>query len=297
MTRTTRPHGASRAIPRLIRGLAGVALAAALAVAIPADDAHAQMGPDYWQVTGVAADDHLNIRSGPGANYRVVGVAPNGFVFRNLGCDGTGRSRWCHVESPDGRTAGWVAGRFLAESGGPGHGSSAAGDDVPELHARHTGEVEIRFSHGCTVLYNPIGRRIAAGSACSRAQLNRAHDAMDAYMREHGSNIGHEGGGESTASQDVNVSGNGTIYGGGAVQGRIFGHKEGAYAVSITGTADRLTCTGLFKHPPGVVKSEVASLHCTNGAAGNAVLTNNRGGNGQTMTFTLTNGTGGYVLF
>ena len=106
-----------------------------------------------------------------------------------------------------------------------------------------------------------------------------------------------EQGGSHSASADVNISGDGQIYGGGALDGKIFGHKEGAYAVTVSSTAESFLCTGLFDHAPGSVKSEVTSLHCTNGASGTAVLATNRSGNGQTMTVTLTDGTGGYVLF
>lgn len=255
--------------------------------------AHAQMGPDYWQVTGVASDDHLNIRSGPSTSNRIVALAPNGAVFRNLGCRGDGNSRWCHLETPDGSTSGWAAGRFLRESGAPTHGNVSGQADVPELHQRHSGEIEVRFATGCTVLYNPAGRVITAGSSCSGTQRNRAHDAIEAHMREQGNHADHSGG--ASAAADVNISGNGMIYGGSALNGRIFGHTEGAYAVTVAGGS--LACTGLFRHAPGTVRSESASIHCTDGASGTAVLVRNKSGNGSTLTVNLTNGTGGYVLF
>ncbi|WP_082677607.1 SH3 domain-containing protein [Ruegeria profundi] len=73
-------------------------------------------GPDWWAVTGVSG--RLNVRSGPSTSNSVVTTVPRGFVLRNMGCtDANGR--WCRVEAPDGRFIGWVAGRFLAESGGP----------------------------------------------------------------------------------------------------------------------------------------------------------------------------------
>jgi len=254
----------------------------------------AQDGPDYWKVAGVAANDHLNIRSGPGTSKRVVAIAPNGAVFRNLGCRGTGNDRWCHIETPDGRTSGWVAGRFLQESGAPTHSNGSGQADVPELYERDSGEIEVRFAQGCTVLYNPAGRVIAAGSSCSRAQRNRAHDAVEAHMREQGSHDDHSSGG-AVAAANVNLSGSGTIYGGSALIGSIFGHKEGAYALEVSGSG--LLCTGLFRHAPGTVRSEISSVHCIDGASGTAVLVRNKNGNGFTLTMTLTNGTGGYVLF
>ncbi len=75
-------------------------------------------GPDWWQVTGVAADDGLNIRSGPGTDHGVLASAPGGAALRNLGCQGSGTSRWCQVEDVDG-TQGWVAGRYLREGAAP----------------------------------------------------------------------------------------------------------------------------------------------------------------------------------
>lgn len=270
-----------------------IVAALALPPALTAGPALAQMGPDYWQVTGVASDDHLNIRSGPSTQNRVVALAPNGSVFRNLGCRGEGNARWCHLETPDGRISGWGSGRFLRESGAPSGGTASGQADVPELHTRHSGEMEVRFASGCTVLYNPAGRVVTAGGSCTRTQRNRAHDAVERHMREQGNHADHSGGGSSSA--EVRISGRGTIYGGDALTGNIFGHKEGAYALTVSGGG--MTCTGLFRHAPGVVQSETTSVHCIDGAHGTAVLVRNRSGRGSTLTLTLTNGTGGYVLF
>ncbi|ETA53813.1 SH3 domain-containing protein [Ponticoccus alexandrii] len=284
----------SNLIPQRLKSvLAGAAFALAAGLAVLPDAAQAQMGPDYWQVTGVASDDHLNIRSGPGTSNRVVAIAPNGAVFRNLGCRGEGNARWCHLETPDGSTSGWASGRFLIESGAPTHGNGSGQSDVPELYERNTGEIEVRFAQGCTVLYNPAGRVITAGSSCSGTQRNRAYDAVEAHMREQGNHADHSAG-NAPASGNVTLSGNGTIYGGSALKGSIFGHKEGAYALAITGGVN---CTGLLRHAPGTVRSEAVTVHCTDGASGLATLVRNRSGNGSTLTMTLTNGTGGYVMF
>lgn len=72
--------------------------------------------PDFLQVTNVAADDVLNIRSGPSARERQIGALANGDLVRNLGCRETGNGRWCHIELLDdmgGR--GWVNGRYVRE--------------------------------------------------------------------------------------------------------------------------------------------------------------------------------------
>ncbi|WP_208993840.1 MULTISPECIES: SH3 domain-containing protein [unclassified Labrenzia] len=105
------------------------------------------MGPDYWEVTGVPANDHLNVRSGPGGRNPIVATAPNGFRFRNLGCQGSGNSRWCHVETTNGQTSGWVAGRYLREPG-TAVAVQQPEADIPELHVRHSGGIEVRYRSG-----------------------------------------------------------------------------------------------------------------------------------------------------
>ncbi len=259
----------------------------------PASNAYAQTGPDYWQVTGVAANDHLNVRNGPSAQHPIVTTAPNGFRFRNLGCRGSGNSRWCHVETPNGQISGWVAGRYLREPGAP-VAAQEQRQDVPELHMRNSGEIEVRFRSGCTTLYNPAGRRVAAGSSCSRQQLGHAHDAVESYMRENSPSLTH---GADRISANVNLSGQGTFYGGDTVKGSIVGHREGAYALIVQAGGGSPLCTGLIKHVPGSVASEAVSVHCTDGAHGTAVLARNRSGHGLTMAFTLSDRSGGYVLF
>jgi len=277
---------------KLLRtGMTAVGLTLATIIAFP-DTATAQMGPDYWRVHGVASNDTLNLRAGPGTSNRVVARAPNGAVFRNLGCLGEGNARWCHIETPDGRITGWASGRYLQESGAPTGGTISGAPDVTELHARASGEIEVRFASGCTALYNPVGREIAIGSSCSRTQRSAAHDAAERYLRENHPTASHE---PSAASTDVNISGSGTIYGGDSLTGQTFGHKEGAYALTVSGGGN--LCTGLFRHAPGTVGSEATSVHCTDGAHGSAVLVRSRSGNGNTLTMTLTNGVGGYVLF
>lgn len=111
--------------------LALLAIFALLAAGEPAG-AEAD-GPDYWNVTGIAPTDVLNMRAEPRADGRVVSRLPHDAKgLRNLGCRGTPsfqqwqrmsdaekersrRSRWCRVEYR-GRS-GWVAGRFLVEGG------------------------------------------------------------------------------------------------------------------------------------------------------------------------------------
>ncbi|MXN64097.1 SH3 domain-containing protein [Stappia sp. GBMRC 2046] len=74
-------------------------------------------GPDYWEVTGVASNDTLNMRAGPGTANRVIAQFPNRSILQNLGCEMHDGQRWCSVaaaDRPDLR--GWVAGRYLREA-------------------------------------------------------------------------------------------------------------------------------------------------------------------------------------
>lgn len=91
-------------------------------------------GPDFWAVTGVRANDALNMRMAPNADSEAIARIPhNARGLKNYGCpnevtfeqwksmsksqrDQAARSRWCQVEFK-GRK-GWVAGRFLREDGG-----------------------------------------------------------------------------------------------------------------------------------------------------------------------------------
>lgn len=62
-----------------------------------------------YQVTGVAADDVLNIRSGPGTQYSTVGAIPSGSgcVLKTRRCV----RRWCKVEYAG--VKGWAHTGFL----------------------------------------------------------------------------------------------------------------------------------------------------------------------------------------
>lgn len=69
------------------------------------------------RVTGVDANDVLNVRSGPGTSYRIVGALGNGDQVRQLGCQPQGSSRWCEIEMiTDMHERGWVNARFLTGS-------------------------------------------------------------------------------------------------------------------------------------------------------------------------------------
>ena len=110
----------------------GLIVAAALAAA-PGSAVATADGPDFFQVTGVAADDTLNLREAPDPQATKIGeIPPDGACIRNLGCQGgltfqefielsksdqerrlKENPRWCRVEYRG--MTGWVAGRFLRE--------------------------------------------------------------------------------------------------------------------------------------------------------------------------------------
>ena len=71
--------------------------------------AHACACCGSWQVVNVAKWDVLNIRSGPGVKFQIVGHIPPGAacVARHKEC----RGRWCRVSYAD--YSGWVNVRYL----------------------------------------------------------------------------------------------------------------------------------------------------------------------------------------
>lgn len=111
----------------LVPMLASALLAGAQFVQAEAD------GPDCWQVTGVAANDVLNIRVKPDWKSAKVGEIPhNAIGLRNLGCQGgltyeehtelteeqrderlAANPRWCKVEYRG--AIGWVNAVYLIE--------------------------------------------------------------------------------------------------------------------------------------------------------------------------------------
>ncbi len=116
---------------------------------------------------------------------------------------------------------------------------------------------------------------------------------MDEVHEHHSKSSSDKNDESASDDQDVNVSGTGQIIGGGTLTGRIFGHREGHYALSMTG--HKLTCTGSLEHAPDNAESETTTLHCTNGEQGTAIITKKK--DGQLLTFNLGDGTGGYINF
>ena len=92
-------------------------------------DAH---GPDAWQVTGVAIDDTLNVRTGPGTENMIVGkLSPDASGLEMITCiPYLTRSqygqltkselndlppRWCLMRSADLRVSGWASAHYLVD--------------------------------------------------------------------------------------------------------------------------------------------------------------------------------------
>lgn len=106
-----------------------LSLLLAPAAALSQMDGH---GPDAWQVMGVASNDTLNVRSGPGTDHLVIDTfAHDARGLRMITCvpfltrqkyhelTNSQRSnlppRWCLMESRDRRTKGWVSAHYLRE--------------------------------------------------------------------------------------------------------------------------------------------------------------------------------------
>lgn len=155
-------------VKRLVAALSAVLAAGAATAEI---DGH---GPDAWAVTGVAADDVLNMRMEPGTQYLVIdGPAHNARGLRLITCvpllipqiyqrltEAQRTSlpqRWCPMQSADYSKAGWVAQRFLKEDvgaaavqpGGPGASVPQAqtiGDPLIDGAARLVRDLYADFS-------------------------------------------------------------------------------------------------------------------------------------------------------
>jgi len=114
---------------------AALALAVALLL-LPAGRAQATAdGPDFFRVVGIAADETLNMRAGPGTEHaKIAEIPPDTDGLGNLGCVGgldfaawqqatpeqrekARKTRWCRVSYRG--TEGWVAAWFLTEGGPP----------------------------------------------------------------------------------------------------------------------------------------------------------------------------------
>lgn len=107
------------------------------------------------EVTGVPANDILNVRSGPGTGYPIVGALGNGDRVRRLVCQDQGRSRWCQIEMlTDMRERAWVNARYLTQ----GRASQLPVDaTVPGTDFNATGILRCTNQMGPTMFDCPFG--------------------------------------------------------------------------------------------------------------------------------------------
>lgn len=109
---------------------AGEFLREAAAPATGAETGAASQTGAEMIVTGVPANDTLNVRSGPGTANEVIGELGNGDAVLRLGCQEVGDTRWCEIEMmTDMRECGWVAARYLSDAAQDTAPSSTSGGD------------------------------------------------------------------------------------------------------------------------------------------------------------------------
>lgn len=74
-------------------------------------------GPDarasYLEVTGLSSNGLLNVRSGPGTGYSILGRVANGDVLVDRGCRAVGNQTWCRIELLGGSESGWVSANYV----------------------------------------------------------------------------------------------------------------------------------------------------------------------------------------
>lgn len=71
-------------------------------------------GSDFFVVSGLPAGDTLNVRSQPSTQGSVIARLSQGARVQNLGCQQSGSSRWCRIQTTGGVVVtGWVNGRYL----------------------------------------------------------------------------------------------------------------------------------------------------------------------------------------
>lgn len=101
---------AARMFPRLTSARA-ILLGLFLVTAGPAAATQVYILPTLFDVTGVAANDVLNIREAPSSTAAIIGtLSPRARDIEVVGYDATGR--WARINT--GERSGWVALRFLA---------------------------------------------------------------------------------------------------------------------------------------------------------------------------------------
>jgi hypothetical protein len=157
-----------------------------------------------FMVVNVARDDVLNVRSGPSADFEVVGALPPG--SRGVTVRGTCQARWCPVEHVSAR--GWVNSTYLGREDllSPLHGATSALHDdrgalrsclTPAAHAL-LGRIEAKFGPvqvistcrpGATIAGTGLPSRHASGNAVDFKAGSRKAEIVQWLIANH-----HDGG-------------------------------------------------------------------------------------------------------
>lgn len=139
------------------------------------------------QVTGVPANDVLNVRQRPTPRAPIVGALNNGTTVRNLGCENLGQSTWCQVQFLDDMGGGgWVNARYLSIGGVV----TQLPETVPPQPsgAGETRTVQVSFPSGMTG--TELRGSIAPGGSV-RYVLN-ARNGQDLYVRVVGQGLSYQ---------------------------------------------------------------------------------------------------------
>ncbi|MWD26250.1 SH3 domain-containing protein [Aquicoccus sp. SCR17] len=106
----------------------------------------ATTGGEAMRVTGLATGGRLNIRSGPGTGYSIVGSVRQGDLVRSLGCQGAGAAGWCRILVPASLgQSGWASARYLSPQG-----AAVQLPSSPPSGLSGTTTVRVRFPAGAT---------------------------------------------------------------------------------------------------------------------------------------------------
>jgi len=164
-------------------------------------------GPDYWEVTNLAAGETLAVRVEPGAGAAAAAEVAAGTLVANGGCRVVAGQRWCRVTGRDDPSVtGWVAGHNLREAVGVAASEPAlpAASDAP---APALAVTEIACA---TAPAQPLAAcgftvdRVADGGAALRVALPGGGVRIIRFVN--GEAVTSDGTGAFTASHDAGVS-------------------------------------------------------------------------------------------
>lgn len=117
-------------------------------------------GTAYAASATVTADG-LNLRSGPGTNYRIVGTVSRGTTLEVLQRSGD----WAQVRTPQGTVA-WVAGWLLSAAGGSTGGGSTPSPAAPAATSVTVAVAALNLRSGAGTSYS-IVTRVTRGTSLS----------------------------------------------------------------------------------------------------------------------------------